>query len=757
MAALTPPTARKIPLERTHHGDTFIDDYEWLRDKDSAEVIEHLTAENAYTEQQNEHLAGLRQSIFDEIKGRTLETDLSVPVREGDWWYYTRTIEGKQYGVHARAPIAAPDDWVPPVLEPGHPIDGEVVLLDDNVEAEGTDFYSLGSFDVSLDQGLLAYAVDTAGDERYTLRIRDLATGTDLDDVIENTAPGATFSPDARYLFYPTVDESWRPDTIWRHRLGSPASDDVVVYTEPDERYWIGIGLTRSRRYLEIGIGSSITSESLLLDASDPEGEFTVVWPRVEGVEYSVEHAVVAGTDRLLITHNAHGENFELVEVAPDAPTDSDRWHTILAHSHEVRLESVDAFATHLSLEYRRDALSRVAVIRLAGKEGQGDAGISVDGGIGVEGGAGVEGATGVGAGWPYSEPVELPFDEPLFAVGTGGNPEFAQPTLRVGFTSFVTPSTVYDYVVATGELRQLKQQPVLGGYDPAQYAQRREWAVAPDGTRVPISLVSRADGGAASAAAGTAEPAPTAAGSALGHPSPAPLVLYGYGSYEASIDPSFSVARLSLLDRGVVFAIAHVRGGGELGRWWYENGKTLSKRNTFSDFVAAARHLIDIGETTPDLLVAQGGSAGGLLMGAVANDAPELFAGILAQVPFVDALTSILDPSLPLTVIEWDEWGDPLHDPEVYAYMKSYSPYENVRDGVEYPRILAVTSLNDTRVLYVEPAKWVARLREAGAEPLLKIELTAGHGGVSGRYERWKETAFEYAWLLDVLGRANV
>ncbi|MCU1482759.1 MAG: oligopeptidase [Subtercola sp.] len=732
MAPLTPPVARKQPFTRVHHGDEFVDDYEWLRDKENPEVIAHLAAENEYTDQQNAHLAPLRETIFDEIKNRTLETDLSVPVREGEWWYYTRTLEGKQYGIHARAPIAAHDDWIPPVLEAGQPITGEQVLLDDNIEAEGTEFYSLGSFDVSTDATLLAYAVDTEGDERYTLRIRDLASGVDLADVVENTAPGATFSPDARFIFYPTVDESWRPDTIWRHRVGTPASDDVVVFTEPDERYWIGVGLTRSRKYLEIGIGSSITSESLLLDASTPEGEFSVVWPRVEGVEYSVEHAVVAGTGRLLITHNANGENFELVEVAVDAPTDPERQHTILAHSHEVRLESVDAFATHLSIEYRRDALSRVAVITLTPAH--------------------------VGSGWPYSEPLELPFEEPLFAVGTGGNPEFDQPTLRVGFTSFVTPSTVYDYVVATGELRQLKQQPVLGGYDSSLYGQRREWAVAPDGTRVPISLVYRlgAHGD------GTPESA-TAAVSSAEHPSPAPrqpapqpLVLYGYGSYEASIDPSFSVARLSLLDRGVVFAIAHVRGGGELGRWWYENGKTLTKRNTFSDFIASARHLIEIGETTPELLVAQGGSAGGLLMGAVANDAPELFAGILAQVPFVDALTSILDPSLPLTVIEWDEWGDPLHDPEVYAYMKTYSPYENVHDGIRYPRILAVTSLNDTRVLYVEPAKWVAKLREAGAPALLKIEMSAGHGGVSGRYERWKETAYEYAWLLDVLGLAD-
>ncbi|MDF2442680.1 MAG: hypothetical protein JWR01_883 [Subtercola sp.] len=724
MSQQHPPVAPKIPTERTHHGDTVIDHYEWLRAKDDQKVLAHLTAENAWAEQQTAHLEPMRQAVFDEIKARTLETDLSVPVRCGDWWYYTRTVEGSQYGIHARAPIAATDDWTPPRLEPGVAVPGEVVVLDDNVEAAGTDFYSLGSFDTSADGRLLAYAVDTVGDERYTLRIRDLDTGENLPDVVENTAPGATFTPDGRFVFYPTVDDAWRPDTIWRHRVGSDEAD-VVVFTEPDERYWLGIGLTRSEKYLQLDLGSSITSETHLLDTADPEGEFAVVWPRVEGVEYSVEHAVVPGAgegagnrsgtgsaDRLLLTHNANGENFELLEVAPDAPLDQSRWRTVLAASDDVRLESVDAFATHLSLEYRRDALTRVAVIRL-------DA---------------ANAAAGLLPG--YGPLEELPFTEPLFAVGTGGNPEWTQPTLRVGFTSFITPSTVYDYVLATGELRQLKQQPVLGGYDSSAYVQRREWAEADDGTLVPISLVERRD---------------------LVHPgTPAPLVLYGYGSYEASIDPSFSVARLSLLDRGVVFAIAHVRGGGERGRWWYEQGKKLAKRSTFSDFIAAAHHLVDAGYTTPDRLVAQGGSAGGLLMGAIANDAPELFAGILAQVPFVDALTSILDPSLPLTVIEWDEWGDPLHDAEVYAYMKSYSPYENVRDGIRYPKILAVTSLNDTRVLYVEPAKWVARLREAGADPLLKIELTAGHGGVSGRYERWKETAYEYAWMLDVLGSAD-
>ncbi|WP_022881757.1 S9 family peptidase [Gryllotalpicola ginsengisoli] len=703
----TAPVAKKIPTERTFHGDTVVDEYEWLRDKDDPEVIAHLTAENAYTEAQNAHLAGLRQTIFDEIKSRTLETDLSVPVREGGFWYYSRSFEGKQYAAHCRAPISGPDDWTPPTpaqVDAGTPaLPGEQVLYDANVEAEGLDFFSLGSFDVSADGRFLAYAVDTEGDERYTLRIRDLASGEDLADEVPNTSAGAFFSPDAKYVFCTTVDDAWRPDTVWRHEVGTDASADVAVFHEPDEKFWVGAGLTRSRRYIEVGAGSSITSESWLIDASDPTGEPVVVWPRREGVEYSVEHAVVGGEDRLLILHNDGALNFELVDVPASDPRATPR--VLLAHDAGVRLEDVDAFRDRLVVEYRRDGLSRLGVIPLTG-----------DG---------------------YGELAEVGFDEPLYTVGAAGNPEWEQPTIRLGYGSLVTPQTIYDYVPETGELRLLKQQPVLGGYDPGRYEQRREWATAEDGVRVPISLVYRRD----LVTPGT----------------PAPLELYGYGSYEHSIDPSFSTARLSLLDRGVVFAIAHVRGGGELGRYWYEDGKKLAKRNTFTDFVAAARHLIDTAWTAPNRMVAEGRSAGGLLMGAVANLAPELFAGILAGVPFVDALTSILDPSLPLTVIEWDEWGDPLHDAAVYAYMKSYSPYENLRTDASYPPILAVTSLNDTRVLYVEPAKWVARLRALGAPALLKIEMVAGHGGVSGRYNAWKERAWELAWILDRLGLASV
>ena len=696
-AAGAPPVAKKIPFERKHHGDTVIDHYEWLRDKEDPEVIAFLEQQNEYTTAHTADLADLRADIYNEIKGRTQETDMSVPTRRGQFWYYARTEEGKQYALRARCPIAGPDDWTPPTVEPGQSVQGEEILLDSNVEAEGTDFFSLGALSVSEDGNLLAYSVDTAGDERYTMRFKDLRTGELLADEIRDTAPGALWSLDGNHVFYQTVDEAWRPDTVWRHDLGA-GTPDVKVFHEPDEQYWVGIGGTRSDKYLMITLGSKITTEVRILDATDPTGEFTVVWPREEGVEYGVEHAVIDGRDRFLILHNKNAENFELLDAPVADPTDT---RVMVPHDPEVRIEDVDAFAGQLVLSYRREALPRLSIAQLNG------------------------------SGTP--EFVEVSFDEELYSAGLGGNPEWAAPRLRIGYTSFINPTEVFDLDVATGERTLLKRQQVLGDFDPADYEQYRDWATASDGTKIPLSVIRRrehADG-------------------------PAPTLLYGYGSYESSNDPGFSISRLSLLDRGVVFVIAHIRGGGEMGRHWYETGKTLTKKNTFTDFVAAAQHLIDTGVTTPKQLVGEGGSAGGLLIGAVANLAPELFNGILAVVPFVDPLTSILDPSLPLTVIEWDEWGNPLADKTVYEYMKSYSPYENV-DAKPYPQILAVTSLNDTRVLYTEAAKWVARLQDSttGDAPiLLKTEMKAGHGGVSGRYKQWEEVAFEYAWVLRQTG----
>ncbi|WP_405372536.1 MULTISPECIES: S9 family peptidase [unclassified Microbacterium] len=697
--ALCPPVADPRPSTRTHHGDAVEDRYEWLRAKEDADVLAHLEAENAYTDARTAHLEPLRARIFEEIKGRTLETDLSVPSRRGDWWYYGRTLEGQQYGIHCRAPISDPDDWTPPLLSPDADVPGEQVLLDGNVEAGEHEFFSLGSLDITTDGSRMLYAVDVSGDERYTIRVRDLTTGEDLGDVIEKTFSGAVFSPDGRYIVYTTVDDAWRPDTVWLHEVGTDAASDRVIFTEPDERYWVGAGFTRSDRFLVIGVGSSITSEEFLVDADDLTAQPRSVWPRRDGVEYSLTHAVVDGEDVLYILHNDGALDFELVRVAASDPTGERR--VVLPHEPGRRLLDVSAYRDWAVTEYRRDGLARVAILD-----------------------------------YSTDAVAEIDFDEELYDVGASGSSEWAPPVIRLAYASFVTPSTVYDYDVARGELLLRKRQPVLGGYDAMEYGQERVWAVADDGTRIPVSVVWKRSFG---------EPGT----------SPRALHLYGYGSYEHSIEPGFSVGRLSMLDRGVIFAIAHVRGGGEMGRQWYEEGKILHKRNTFTDFVSVGRDLVARGYTSPDRLAAEGGSAGGLLMGAVANLAPDLFAGIVAGVPFVDALTTILDPSLPLTVIEWDEWGDPLHNPEVYAYMKSYSPYENVQEGVVYPRILAVTSLNDTRVFYVEPAKWVARLREVGADALLKCEMVAGHGGVSGRYNSWRERAFELAWLLDVMGVA--
>lgn len=692
----TPPTPKRVDSHRVHHDDVFVDPYEWLRNKENPEVVAYLEAENAYADDTTAYLEPLRQKIFDEIKARTKETDLSVPTRRGDWWYYGRSFEGKQYGVHCRCPIADASDWQPPVLDEHTQIPGEQILLDENSEADGHSFFSLGASSVSPDGHLLAYSVDTVGDERYTLRFKDLRTGELFPDEIPGIGSGVTWATDNATVYYSTVDDAWRPDTVWRHRIGDSEPDERVFH-EPDERFWVGVGRTRSNAYVIIAAGSAITSEVLFADASDPKAQFVTVLPRRDGIEYSVEHAVIDGEDRFLILHNDNAVNFTLVEAPVTDPSDQ---RTLIEHRDDVRLDGVDAFADHLVVSYRREALPRIEL-------------------------------------WPtsngYGTPEEFTFDTELTSAGLGGNPNWDSPRLRVGTTSFVTPLRIYDIDLATGERTLLREQPVLGDYCREDYIERRDWATASDGTRIPISLIHRA-----------------------GIETPAPTVLYGYGAYESSEDPRFSVARLSLLDRGMVFAIAHVRGGGELGRLWYEGGKLLEKKNTFTDFVSVASYLVESGVTRPQNLVALGGSAGGLLMGAVANLAPELFAGILAQVPFVDPLTTILDPSLPLTVTEWDEWGNPLDNKDVYFYMKSYSPYENI-EAKHYPAILAMTSFNDTRVLYVEPAKWVAALRHTKVDThpvLLKTQMSAGHGGISGRYERWKEAAFQYAWLLATADR---
>ena len=701
-ASVAPPPAQRIPVDRTHHGDTVIDEYAWLADKKNPQTIEFLEAQNAYTEELTAGQAELRETIFGEIKARTQETDLSVPSRKGNWWYYTRTQEGRQYPVFCRRAVR-PDDAGPPMTEDGAPLDGEDVLLDANELAGDGKFLGLGTFAVSPDGRLLAYSTDYEGDERFTLRVKDLATGQTAPDEIPNTSYGSAWSRDASALFYLTVDDAWRPYRVWRHLIGTPAAQDVIVFEEPDERFWVGVGLTRSERYLVISAASKLTSESRLLDAGDPAGEFSVVMPRRQGVEYEVDHQVTAdGADRLLILHNDHAENFELAAAPVSDPS---AWIPVVPHRDDTRLLSAEAFADYLVVYFRRDGLTGLRIIRADGSA------------------------------------HEVAFGEPVYRVAPASNPEYASSTYRLSFVSMITPDSVYDCDMATSELTLLRRRPVLPlpdgrDYEPGDYEQYREWATADDGTKIPISLVCRK---------GTPRDGSS------------PFLLYGYGSYEISADPGFSVPRLSLLDRGFVYAIAHIRGGGEMGRRWYDHGKMLRKINTFADFVASARHAVSEGWTSPERLIARGGSAGGLLVGASVNIAPEAFGGVVAQVPFVDALTSILNPSLPLTVTEWEEWGDPLHDPEVYRYMKSYSPYENIATAATYPPILAVTSLNDTRVLYSEPAKWAARLQaEAKGGPfLLKTEMAAGHGGRSGRYDAWREEAFVLAWIISTAGSA--
>ncbi|MGH3735526.1 MAG: S9 family peptidase [Micromonosporaceae bacterium] len=677
------PVAKRVPVTRTHHGDPVVDEYAWLADRDDPDTLAYLKAENQHTEATTAHLATLREEIFDEIKARTQETDLSVPVRRGAWWYYSRTEEGKQYAIHCRLPASGDEPPEVGTTAPG----GEQVLLDENAEAGDSGFFSLGTFQVSPDGHRLAYATDFEGNERFTLRIRDLTTGETLADEIPDTFYGAAWSADTSTLFYLTVDAQWRPNQVWRHRVGTPAGDDTVIYSEDDERFWVSVEATRSEAYVLIDIGSKITSEVRYIPAGDPDAEPTVVLPRRQGVEYAVEHS---GED-FLILHNAEAPNFELAR-APVA--DPAALSTVIAHDEGTRLLDIDAFADRTVVHFRRDGLTGLRILPVGG------------------------------------DPHEISFPEPLYTVSPGANPEYGARLYRLSYTSLVTPRSVYDYDPASRELVLRKQEPVLGGYDPGEYEQHREWATASDGTRVPISIVCRKD---------------------TPRDGSAPFLLYGYGSYENSLDPWFAIPRLSLLDRGFVFGVAHVRGGGEMGRAWYENGKFGHKKNTFTDFVTCARHVVSAGWTSTPRLVARGGSAGGLLMGAIANLAPDAFGGIVAEVPFVDPLNSILDPSLPLTVIEWEEWGNPLADASVYEYMKSYAPYENVAP-VAYPPILVATSLNDTRVLYHEPAKWIAKLRAVGQGGpfLMKTELGAGHAGPSGRYDAWREQAFILAWIID-------
>lgn len=700
----TPPVAATREHVREHHGDRVVDPYEWLRDGDDPEVVALLEAENAYADARTEHLKPLRDSIFGEIRSRVLETDLSVPVRSGPWWYYSRTVEGQQYPIQARVPVT--DPAARPVIAPGETPDGEQVLVDGNVEAGDSEFFSIGALTVSPDHTRLALATDTTGDERFDLVIRDLRTGETLDDGIAGIGYGVEFSLDGHTVFYTRLDDAWRPHQLWRHRVGGDPADDVLVHEETDERFWMGTGTSRDDRWIIFSLGSKTTSEVRLLDAATPEADFRVVAARRDGVEYDVEPA----EDRLLIVHNTDNPDSDLAWAPLDA-TSHEQWQPLMRAGAGERFLGVDAFDDVAVLSLRRDGLTALSVLAVDRSAESG-----------------------------YATPVPVGFDEPIYSVGLGDNPERDQSALQVVFESFVTPRTVLELDLATGERTVLKQQPVLGEVDLSDYVQRREWATADDGTRVPISVVHRAD---------------------LAPDGTHPGLLTAYGAYEYSSDPYFSVARLSLLDRGVVHATAHVRGGGEMGRHWYDDGKLLAKPHTFSDTVACADRLVELGWVAGDRLGLEGGSAGGLLVGAVLNLAPDRFRVAHAAVPFVDALTTILRPDLPLTVGEWEEWGNPLEDPEVYAVMRAYTPYENVAPR-DYPAILATTSLHDTRVFFTEAVKWVSRLRatvtndEATRPILLRTEMAAGHGGRSGRYAAWEQVAWEWAFVLDQLGATS-
>ncbi len=700
-AGSTPPVAARGEHRREHHGDVVDDPYEWLRDKDDPAVLAHLEAENTWSEARTAHLAPLREAIFEEIRSRVQETDVAVPVADGPWWYYSRTVEGQQYAVHCRAPRTEGDPV--PVPADGHGLPGEVVLVDGNALAEGHDFFSLGGLVVSRDHGRLAYAVDLSGDERFDITVVDLTTGDVLDTAITGAGYGLAFSGDGEHLFHVEVDDAWRPHRVHRHRVGTDRAADVEVFHESDERFWMGLGSSRDERWVVLSLGSKDTSEVWLLDAEDPEAGFRCVAPRREGVEYEVE----PHRDGLYVLHTADRPDGDLAWAPIDASGPED-WVPLLSSQPGQRFTGVDAFDAALVLSLRHDAVPALALLPTVTDRPIRDEEVRL---------------------------VEV--GDPLGSTGVADTPDPASPVVRVVHESWVSPRSVHDVDLTAGAATLLRRQPVRGDWDPERYVATREWVTADDGVQVPMSVVRRRD--------------VLADGSAPG-------LLTGYGSYEISSDPYFSVARLSLLDRGVVFATAHVRGGGEMGRAWYEQGRLVAKPTTFSDFVACGRHLVDAGWVARDRLAAEGGSAGGLLIGAAVNLDPGLFRVVHAAVPFVDALTTILRPELPLTVGEWEEWGNPLEDAAVYAVMKGYTPYENVRP-VEYPAILATTSLNDTRVFFTEPAKWVARLRETVTNDpvqrpiLLRTEMEAGHGGRSGRYDAWRQLAWEWAFVLDQLG----
>jgi oligopeptidase B len=672
-----PPAAKIAPHVMTVHGDTRVDNYFWLRNKEDPGTIAYLEAENVYTQNAMKPTEALQRALYDEMLGRIKQTDLTVPVKRDDYFYYTRTEEGKQYSIYCRKhrSLDSPEE----------------VLLDGNELAEGFKYFRVGNFMVSPNHRLLAFSVDYEGNEMYTIRVKDLASGELFEDEIPNTSYSLEWAHDNATFFYTVLDDALRPHQIFRHTLG--VRENALVYHEADERFTVGLATTRSRAYIFINIDSSLTSEVRYLRTDQPRGDFQMLLPRVQGTEYGVTHH----GDSFFIRTNDAAQGFRVVEAPVSDPSKAN-WKEIIPARPAITIESVTAFQDYLVTEERHRGLMQICIRDF--RTGQ--------------------------------EHV-IDYPEPVYTAELGANAEFSTKLLRFHYTSLVTPASVYDYNMETRDRELKKRQEVLGGYDPSQYQSERLLAAAPDGVEVPISLVYKK---------GFARD---------GH---APMLLYGYGSYGISIDPSFSSDLLSLVNRGFVYAIAHIRGGMDMGKPWHEDGRLLKKKNTFTDFIACAEHLIALRYTSPARLAITGGSAGGLLMGAVINMRPDLFAAVVTRVPFVDSLNTALDASLPLTVGEYEEFGDPSIR-EFYFYMKSYSPYENVA-AHDYPAILITAGLNDPRVSYWEPAKWTAKLRALKTDNhplLLKTNMGAGHFGASGRYEYLKEIAFNYAFLLSVLG----
>ncbi len=683
-------------------------------DRDSPEVLAHLRAENDYLASELAHLKPLENQLFEEIKTRIEETDISVPVRRGTWWYFERSREGLNYPISCRVP-ARTDDATPPLIDPLQTLPDEQIILDENREAEGHDFLSVGVFDVSPNDNWVAVGTDFDGDERHRVTIRSLTGGESLPEALDDVYYGFAWSADSRHVFYTRVDPAMRPWQLWRHELGTTPSNDVLVYQEDDAQFTVSVGRSRDNEVIVVSITSSTTTEVRYVAADRPTEPLRTIDERRHGIEYGIEHAVVAdGTRWWLKVTNEEATDFRLM----GRPVSEDHWRELIAHRPGTRLDGVDAFASHLVVSERDNGCAAVRVVPLDP--------------------TGLDSGDLLGRSW-LVDGVDRPS-----TVAISANPTFDTGFVRVAVTSLVTPHLIADVDVATRERLVRKQQIVRGGYDPNAYVTGQLWFEASDGERVPVSVVARRD--VVVYDDGSLRPLKAA-----------PLLLYGYGSYEISIDPSFSSIRLSLLDRGVIFAIAHVRGGGEMGRSWYEMGKLAQKPTTFSDFVTVARGLVADGWTDPEHLAARGGSAGGLLMGSVVNLAPALFRCVVAEVPFVDALTTMLDASLPLTVGEWEEWGDPDASATVYRTMKSYSPYDNLRatndDGSArlYPHILATGGLNDSRVGFWEPAKWVLKLRDLNANNVayLKTEMGAGHGGPSGRYDAWRDEAQILAFII--------